>query len=106
MRLCLAMSRFGFGISKFDAQKNYYKILGVGEKVSNQEVKKAFRKLAKQHHPDSENGNEEKFKEINEAYQVLSDESIKKEYDISRSEPQVHQENRGFNDNNYRGYEY
>lgn len=61
--------------------KDYYKILGV-EKASNQdEIKKAFRKLAHQHHPDKQGGDEIKFKEVNEAYQVLGNEQKKNQYD-------------------------
>ena len=61
--------------------KDYYKILGVDKSASQDEIKKAFRKLAHQHHPDKGNGNEEKFKEINEAYQVLGNEKKRAQYD-------------------------
>ena len=56
-------------------KKDYYEILGVSKNASDQEIKRAFRKLAKQYHPDvnKEKGAEEKFKEIGEAYAVLSD---------------------------------
>lgn len=60
--------------------KNYYKILGVSPNASQEEIKKAYRRLAHRHHPDK-GGNEKKFKEINEAYQVLSDQSKRKQYD-------------------------
>ncbi len=60
--------------------KNYYDILGVDKKATNDDVKKAFRKLAQKHHPDK-GGNEEKFKEITEAYSILSDEKKRREYD-------------------------
>ena len=60
--------------------KNYYDILGVDKKASKEEVKKAFRKLAQKHHPDK-GGDEAKFKEITEAYSVLSDEKKRREYD-------------------------
>ncbi|HSW64796.1 MAG TPA: molecular chaperone DnaJ [Dissulfurispiraceae bacterium] len=66
------------------APKNYYQILGVSKDVSQDDIKKAFRKLARKHHPDLNPGNksaEEKFKEANEAYAVLSDEKKRKEYD-------------------------
>ncbi|MFA4873264.1 MAG: molecular chaperone DnaJ [Patescibacteria group bacterium] len=61
--------------------KDYYSILGVSKNASQEEIKKAFRKLAHQHHPDKGGGNEEKFKEINEAYQVLSDTQKREQYD-------------------------
>ncbi len=60
--------------------KDYYKILGVDKKASQDEIKKAFRKLAHQHHPDK-GGDENKFKEVSEAYQTLSDEKKRAEYD-------------------------
>ena len=62
------------------AQKDYYKILGVGKGASADEIKKAFRKLAHKHHPDK-GGDEKQFKEASEAYQVLSDEKKRVEYD-------------------------
>jgi len=61
--------------------KDYYKILGVSRSASKDEIKKAYRKLAHKHHPDKEGGDEAKFKEINEAYQVLSDENKRSQYD-------------------------
>lgn len=61
--------------------KDYYHILGVSRGASHDDVKKAYRKLALQYHPDKPTGNEEKFKEINEAYQVLSDQEKRAQYD-------------------------
>jgi molecular chaperone DnaJ len=61
--------------------KNYYEILGIEKGASDEEIKKAYRKLAHQHHPDKQGGNEAKFKEINEAYQVLSDKQKRTQYD-------------------------
>lgn len=61
--------------------KDYYKILGVDKKASQDEIKKAFRKLAHQYHPDKQSGDEKKFKEVNEAYQVLSKPEKRKQYD-------------------------
>lgn len=70
--------------------KDYYKILGVGEGASAAEIKKAYRKLAREYHPDrnpDKPGAEERFKEIQEAYDVLSDEQKRKEYDQRRKNP-------------------
>ena len=61
--------------------KDYYKSLGVEKSANQDEIKKAFRKKAHVHHPDKENGDEAKFKEINEAYQILGDEAKRKQYD-------------------------
>jgi len=64
--------------------KDYYKILGVDRKASDDEIRKAYRKLAKQHHPDYNPNNkqaEDRFKEINEAYEVLSDSKKRSHYD-------------------------
>lgn len=67
-------------------KKDYYDVLGVSKNSSQEEIKSAYRKLAREHHPDMvKNGNKEaaekRFKEINEAYQVLSDNEKKKMYD-------------------------
>lgn len=61
--------------------KDYYKILGVSRSVSKEEIKKAYRQLAHKYHPDKAGGDEKKFKEINEAYQVLSDDKKRAQYD-------------------------
>jgi molecular chaperone DnaJ len=60
---------------------DYYNTLGVSKGASDDEIKKAYRKLAHKHHPDKAGGDEKKFKEINEAYQVLSDKSKRAQYD-------------------------
>ena len=65
-------------------QPDYYKTLGVGKNASEAEIKKAYRKLARQYHPDRNAGDkkaEERFKEISQAYDVLSDPDKRKAYD-------------------------
>jgi len=64
-------------------KRDYYEVLGVGRSASNEEIRRAFRRLAFQHHPDRnrDDGATEKFKEINEAYEVLSDASKRANYD-------------------------
>ena len=70
------------------AKRDYYDTLGVERTASDDDVKKAFRKLARQYHPDLHTGeqqkkqSEEKFKEINEAYEILSDQEKRKRYDM------------------------
>ncbi len=61
--------------------KDYYEVLGVAKSATPEEIKKAFHKLAHQYHPDKSNGNADKFKEINEAYQVLSNTEKRHQYD-------------------------
>ena len=62
-------------------KRDYYEVLGVDKNASADEIKKAFRRLAVQHHPDKDSGDEAKFKEINEAYEVLKDSEKRKRYD-------------------------
>jgi len=75
------------------AIKNYYAILGVSPQASQEEIKRAYRSLAKQYHPDKNLGDpasEEKLKEINEAYQILGDEGKRREYDLALQRARKH----------------
>lgn len=63
------------------AKRDYYEVLGVSKSASPDEIKKAFRKAAIEYHPDKAGGNEEKFKEVNEAYEVLKDDKKRQRYD-------------------------
>jgi molecular chaperone DnaJ len=62
-------------------KRDYYEILGIGKNASADEIKKAYRRAAVKHHPDKEGGDETKFKEINEAYEVLKDGQKRQRYD-------------------------
>jgi molecular chaperone DnaJ len=83
--------------------KDYYKILGVEKNASQDEIKKAFRKLAHEHHPDKQGGNDAKFKEANEAYSVLGDEKKRKQYDTFGS---AGMGGGGFNPNDFGGFDF
>lgn len=63
------------------AKRDYYEILGLGKDASDDEIKKAFRRAAIEHHPDKTGGDDSQFKEINEAYEVLKDSSKRQRYD-------------------------
>src|SRR5690606_25902994 len=69
-------------------EKDYYAVLGVPKTATAEEIKKAYRKLARKYHPDANQGDpqrEAKFKEVSEAYDVLSDPKRRKEYDEART---------------------
>ena len=64
--------------------KDYYSVLGVAQDASDKEITKAYRKLARKLHPDSTDGDEDRFKEVSAAYAVVGDEDTRKEYDEAR----------------------
>lgn len=83
--------------------KDYYNVLGVSEEASQEDIKKAFRRLAKQYHPDRNKGDknaENRFKEISEAYDILGDAEKRKQYDMMRRygayDPRYAQQGGGF----------
>ena len=78
---------------------NYYETLGVAEDAAAADIKKAYRKLARDHHPDRNQGDaasEEKFKAVQEAYDTLGDEAKRKQYDQMRRDPFAGRDFRGF----------
>lgn len=75
---------------------DYYKILGVERTASQDEIKKSFRKLAQKYHPDKATGDEAKFKEINEAYETLSDPEKRKVYDVGGNQSHGFHQQGGF----------
>ncbi|MBE6055234.1 MAG: molecular chaperone DnaJ [Clostridium sartagoforme] len=88
------------------ANKDYYAALGLEKGASDEEIKKAFRKLAIKYHPDKNQGNKEaenKFKEINEAYQVLSDPDKKAKYDMYGT---VDFDGSGFGSGGFGGFDF
>jgi len=86
--------------------KDYYKILGLEKNASKDDVKKAFRKLAHQYHPDKKGGDEVKFKEASEAYDVLSDDSKRSQYDTYGSNGPGGAGAGGFNPNDFSGFDF
>lgn len=87
-------------------KRDYYEVLGVGKDATDEEIKKAFRKLAFKHHPDHnhEDGATDQFKEINEAYQVLSDPEKRSRYDYYGHEGMEGGIGRGFEGFNFGGF--
>lgn len=75
---------------------DFYKELGVESSASPEEIKKAYRKLSLKYHPDKQGGDPEKFKKINEAYQVLSNPQTRKQYDNQGKTPFVNVSHHGF----------
>lgn len=74
---------------------NYYQVLGVSTDATQEQIKKAYRQKAKEYHPDvNKNANaQEKMKEVNVAYDILSDPQKKQQYDFSRQNPHMHSQN-------------
>lgn len=73
-------------MSEFDSNKDYYDILGAEEGSARSEIERRYKRLASRHHPDR-GGNEDSMKALNEAYRVLKDESLRRDYDSQRSNP-------------------
>ncbi len=85
-------------------KRDYYEILGVPKGSSQDDIKKAFHKLAHKYHPDKKGGDESKFKEINEAYQILSDERKRTQYDQFGTYSTGSQQGAGFN--GFEGFDF
>jgi curved DNA-binding protein CbpA len=74
-------------MSQFDSDKDYYQILGADETMSRRDIERLYKRLASRHHPDR-GGSDERMKSLNEAYRVLKDESLRRDYDSKRRVPQ------------------
>jgi molecular chaperone DnaJ len=85
----LKLKRFYCFSNNYNIHKNYYQILGVTTAAPADDIKRAYKLLAKQYHPDVNKGKEEQFKNINEAYQVLSDSHLRSQYDSARISPHM-----------------
>ena len=77
------------------SSKSFYEILGVDRNASKEHIKKEFRKLSLKYHPDKRSGDEDKFKEINEAYQILCDDEKRRQYDSKYSSTYFNSNNGG-----------
>jgi DnaJ domain len=75
-----------YEMNAFDANKDYYRILGADETASRRDIERLYKRLASRHHPDR-GGSEEQMKALNEAYRVLRDEAIRLDYDTRRKKP-------------------
>jgi hypothetical protein len=73
-------------MGQFDSDKDYYEVLGADETTSRRDIDRLYKRLASRHHPDR-GGTEEDMKSLNEAYRVLKDESLRREYDAKREAP-------------------
>ena len=83
---------------------DYYSTLGINRNASQDEIKKAYKKMSMQHHPDRTGGDDSKFKEINEAYQTLNDPQKKQMYDqFGTTDPRQHQYRSGDFEFNFNG---
>jgi DnaJ domain len=73
-------------MSQFDSNKDYYRVLGADQRASRSDIDKLYKRLAARLHPDR-GGSEEQMKSLNEAYGILKDETIRRDYDAQRSKP-------------------
>ena len=80
-----------------DFNKDYYKMLGVDKNSTQEQIKKEYRKLAKEHHPDATQSHDDTvFKELNESYSILSDEQERQKYDMQSPHGKNYQPGNGF----------
>lgn len=90
--------------------QDYYEILGVNKKATKEEIKKAFHKMAHKYHPDKNKGEDKKFKEVNEAYQILSDDQKRANYDqFGRADGHMGRgdyQNQGGYGNGFEGFDF
>ena len=90
-----------------DFNKDYYKMLGVDKNSTQEQIKKEYRKLAKEHHPDATQSHDDTvFKELNESYSILSDEQERQKYDMQSPHGKNYQPGNGFFHMNVNGQEF